>query len=128
MSGTDHVGTAAPGCAAEQRSARFGFRQKAVELRSTGQPEAAVPTRFVVAPHEQDDRAHINLSVLHSDSFFQITFFVSKGHRDEASATGFTSLGSLRIIFLPNNLWRASGAYYAPSHYRGRLLSGARSR
>jgi hypothetical protein len=49
-------------------------------------------------------RAYMNLSVLHSDSFFKSHLFVSKGHRDEASATGFSSRRSFRIFVLPNNL------------------------
>jgi eukaryotic-like serine/threonine-protein kinase len=54
-SGTDHVGTAAPGRPAELRSAdqgsaaAGGTSAAAVELRSTGQPRAAVPTWLVVA-------------------------------------------------------------------------------
>src|ERR1700687_236653 len=47
---TNHVGTAVLSCPAEQRSARFGYRQKAVELRSTGQLTTAVPT-WLVSPH-----------------------------------------------------------------------------
>ena len=39
----DHVGTAAPGCPAE-RSSAICLRKNPVELRSTGQPRAAVPT------------------------------------------------------------------------------------
>ena len=39
-----HGGTAAPGCPAERKLRSFP-RAKAVELRSTGQPGAAVPTR-----------------------------------------------------------------------------------
>ena len=39
-----HVGTAAPGCPAEQSSAGFSPTESA-ELRSAGQPTAAVPTR-----------------------------------------------------------------------------------
>ena len=42
------MGTAALGCPAEQRSAISLYRQNLVELRSTGQPGAAVPTRSLV--------------------------------------------------------------------------------
>jgi len=42
----NHVGTAALGCPAEQSSAGSGS-VKSVELRSTGQPRAAVPTWFL---------------------------------------------------------------------------------
>ncbi len=44
--GKDHVGTAALGCPAEQRSAIL-IPGKAVERGSTGQPRAAVPTRLL---------------------------------------------------------------------------------
>ena len=47
-SSTSHEGTAAPGCPAEKRSACFACGRNRVELRSTGQLRAAVPTWFVV--------------------------------------------------------------------------------
>src|SRR5262249_30635006 len=42
-----HVGTAALGCPAE-RSSAVDLHRRTVELRSTGQPRAAVPTQTVV--------------------------------------------------------------------------------
>ena len=47
---TDHVGTDVLICPAERSSANFGRWQKPVELRSTGQMRASVPTRFVMGP------------------------------------------------------------------------------
>jgi excinuclease ABC subunit C len=46
----DYVGTAALGCPAEQRSA--GVEKSTIELRSTGQPRAAVPTSTCFYPGE----------------------------------------------------------------------------
>ena len=44
---SDHVGSADPGCpaGARLRCSVIALNQKTVELRSTGQPRAAVPTR-----------------------------------------------------------------------------------
>ncbi len=55
---TNHVGTVALDCPAEQSSATAD--KKTVELRSKGQPRAAVPTWLGVAfRHEPDARACI---------------------------------------------------------------------
>jgi hypothetical protein len=45
---TKRVGTAVFSCPAERGSALFVSGEQQVELRSTGQPRAAVPTWFVV--------------------------------------------------------------------------------
>jgi pyruvate kinase len=53
------VGTAALGCPAEQSSAAFGFANISVELRSTGQPRAAVPTWTCGGPYQTDAHSSI---------------------------------------------------------------------
>src|SRR6185369_2117798 len=53
---TNHVGTAALGCPAERSSAIFRVGNAQVELRSTGQPGAAVPTRPFLATSEMQNK------------------------------------------------------------------------
>src|SRR3984893_13574842 len=69
--GTNHVGTTVLSCAAEQRSIRFGYRQKAVELRSTGQPRAAVPTWFV-SPHPAGVLPHHGLASFAAECLLEL--------------------------------------------------------
>jgi hypothetical protein len=59
----NHVGTAALGCPAEHRSARFGFRQKAGRASLDWTAGATVPTRFVViAGRHQESTSNLRLN------------------------------------------------------------------